>query len=57
MANQAAAKTMKKTANSKKSPVEKLESELNALQSDCDAVEKKYVGVTLPLENVSLTGF
>lgn len=44
MTKRAAAKTIKKTAKAKQSPAAKLDSELNALQSDCDAVEIKYVG-------------
>lgn len=44
MAKKAAAKTGKKVANAKQSPAAQLDSELNALQSDCDAVETKYVG-------------
>lgn len=44
MAKKAAAKTGKKVANAKQSLAVQLDFELNALQSDCDAVETKYVG-------------
>ena len=44
MTKKAAAKTIKKAETAKKSPAAQLDSELNALQSDCDAVEMKYVG-------------
>jgi hypothetical protein len=44
MTKRAAANTIKKAATAKQSPAAQLDSELNALQSDCDAVEIKYVG-------------
>jgi hypothetical protein len=44
MTKRAAANTKKKAATANKSPAAQLDSELNALQSDCDAVETKYVG-------------
>lgn len=44
MAKKAAAKTSKKTAQTKRSPAELLDMELSQLQNDCDAAEKTYVG-------------
>jgi hypothetical protein len=44
MAKKLSAKKSNKVANTKHSPTAQLDSELNSLQSDCDAVETKYVG-------------
>lgn len=44
MAKKVAANTGKKVANAKQNPAAQLDIELNTLQSDCDAVETKYVG-------------
>ena len=43
MAKKVVAKTIKKAATAKKSLAAQLDSELTTLQSDCDAIEKKYV--------------